>query len=184
MESRKERFCNFIDDKILYETIIGKLAKSNFDNTYNTDNNTNCNSNVSNSVTNVNTDVSNTTNNASKSFVFQTPTSLKMNDLSSVNSSLYMDSDYSLLHSPTFSKMKKKKLFHPRTIDEDNCLSDEETSLPNSGSDLSDLASYPNGNITFMLQKVTNNSGRRVVPAFGWKLMTNNQKKLKSLGFI
>ena len=46
------------------------------------------------------------------------------------------------------------------------------------------MASYPDGNITYTLVKVTNNSGRRVVPAFGWKLMTNNQKKLKSSGFI
>ena len=176
MESRKERFFNFIDDKILFETIMGKVAKSNFDNNYNT--------NVSNSDTNVNSDVSNLTNNVAKSFVFQTPTSSKMNDYSSINSSLYTDNENPLLHSPTFSKMKKKKLFHPRTIDEDNCLSDKETSLPHIGNDLSDMASYPDGNITYTLVKVTNNSGRRVVPAFGWKLMTNNQKKLKSSGFI
>lgn len=169
---RRNNFFDYIDNKILYETMMGKVAKANFDSTFN-----NNASNSYNNIPNFQIPDSLKMNNTS---VLQTPGSSKMNNSSSVNSSNYMDSDYSLMHTPTFSKMKKKKLFYPSTIDENSYLSDGSTNLSHGENNLTDMARYPDGNITFTLKKVTNNSERRVIPAFGWKLMTNNQKTLKS----
>ena len=151
MDNDKQRFLNYVEDKLKHEQILANMVVSNWTDSApgnNQETKLDLQQGQSQSTLPTTADIS----------LGDTPGRIPMALFKPTTSTTSQHTQHSVTSDPISSK----------------------SSTSESALDADDSLTYPDGNITFLCPKAEDQSGKKVLPTFGWKLMTTNLKKLKS----